>query len=686
MSFRTWILDQFGGVPKEEARGGWEVVAEAVQSNRENADGIVTPDSAMRFSAVFACTRVLAETLASVPLHHYERLPNGGRKHADNFNLAKVLKNPNPFMTGFELIEVMVKHLTSWGNAYAQVTYDARGDVVELWPLLPQNVLGSRLRGEERLYQYQDENGKISTISSQVLWHVKGLGNGLDGISPLALMRKAVGLGLSAEEFGKKFFDNDARPGLVIQHPARLSEGATKNLKESWEADHKGVSKSHRIRILEEGMTLHEVGIPPEDAQFLETRKFQISEIARIYRVPPHMIADLDRASFSNIEHQGIEFVKYSILPWAKRIEESIYKFLYLQKEKTSYYPEFLLAGLERGDIASRYTAYGTARQNGWMSANEIRKLENMDPVAGGDVYLIPLNMIPADQASMRSEQVIVDSRQLKVADGERGQGQAIARTGQGQAIAPTELENRALRSVAVRQRISHSFRRVIQDTAERVMRREVQDVGKAVEKYLSKRDASQFLMWMDEFYQEHADFMTRQFFPIFLSFAESIAAESMDEVAAEADLKDRLERFVRSYSGSFAAQQTGISLFRMKKALQDALDAGVDPDEAMNGELNHWRDVRPGEIAMDQSTRASSAVAKFVYSAVGIMTLRWITLGDSCPYCKAMDGRVISITKNFLSPGEEFEPEGADGPMTTSTHIGHPPLHGGCDCSIAAG
>ena len=686
MSIRTWIIENLGGVPKEEARGGWEVVADAMQSNRENADGIVTPDSAMRFAAVFACTRVLAETLASVPLHHYERMANGGRKHADNFPLAEVLKNPNPFMTGFEFTEVLMKHLTSWGNAYAQLTYDARGQIVELWPLLPQNMLGSRIQGDERIYTYQDENGKIATISSQVMWHIKGLGNGLDGLSPLGLMRRVIGLGLSAEEFGKKFFDNDARPGLVIQHPGALSEKATKNLKESWETDHKGVSKSHRIRILEEGMTLHEVGIPPEDAQFLETRKFQISEIARIYRIPPHMIADLDNASFSNIEHQGIEFVKYSILPWAKRFEESIYKFLYLPKDRANKYPEYLLAGLERGDIASRYTAYAQGKQNGWLSTNDIRKLENMDPVENGDMYLVPLNMVPADS--------LADSSKLKSESSRMSADSSlpVSDVGTGGFEPPTsrtrteQTENRALRSVAVRHRISLSFERVILDTAERVMRREVNDVSKAVTKFMGKRDSAQFLIWLDEFYQEHADFMTRQFFPIFLSFAESIAAESMDEVAADADLKDRLERFVRSYSGSFAAQQTGISLFRMKKALQDALDSGIDPAEAMNAELDHWRDARPGEIAMDQKTRAGSAVAKFVYSAVGILTLRWVTMGDTCPYCKALDGRVISIAKNFLSPGESFEPEGSEGPMTTTTDIGHPPLHSGCDCSISAG
>jgi hypothetical protein len=213
-----------------------------------------------------------------------------------------------------------------------------------------------------------------------------------------------------------------------------------------------------------------------------------------------------------------------------------------------------------------------------------------------------------------------------------------------------------------------------------------VNDVSAAAKKMLGNRNASEFNLWLETFYEEHIDFMTRQFLPVFLSFAESIAAESQDEVQDQQDLKERLERFVRAYTGSFAYSQSQISLKRLQKALQEALAAGEDAEERINAELTHWKDVRPAELAMDQSTRSAGAVAKFVYSVAGILVLRWVTMGDSCPYCKAMDGRTISINKLFLSPGEEFQPDGADGPMTTTTDIGHPPLHGGCDCSIRAG
>ncbi len=364
--------------------------------------------------------------------------------------------------------------------------------------------------------------------------------------------------------------------------------------------------------------------------------------------------------------------MKYSVLPWAKRLEESIFKYLYSVKEREMYYPEYLLAGLERGDIASRYAAYGTGRQNGWLSANDIRRLENMDPIDGGDVYLVPLNMVPADQVRAGARGLLLE--------GGHGETRTYDLTD------VSSIENRALRSTTARYRLAGAFQKVLLDAAERAMKRETRDVGAAVKKYMGMRDHGQFLMWLDEFYLEHTEFMTRQFFPIFLAYAESIAAEAQDEIAADLDLKDRLERFVKSYSGSFAAAQAGISLYRLRKALQDALDNGEDAEAALHGELEHWQDVRPSEIASEHSTRAGGAVAKIIYTAAGILTLTWVTVGDTCPLCKGMDGRSISINKTFLAPGEEFKPEGAATALTTTTHIAHPPLHDGCDCMIRAG
>lgn len=641
----------------------WEVVVEARRANHESAAGTVTPESALRLSAVFACVRVLSETMASLPLMMYETAADGSRRPASDHPLYRVLRDPNPFMTGFDYIEVLMKHLALRGNAYSQIDYDDRGRITELWPLPPQNFISSRIEAGQRLYEYQDETGRTTWMSSDIVWHVHCLGDGLTGYSPIGLQRRAVALGLSAEEFGQRFFENDARPGIVLEHPGKLDDQAHKRLASSWEDTHRGLSKSHRAAILEEGMKLHEVGIPPEDAQFLETRKFQVSEIARIYRVPPHMIADLDRSTNNNIEHQGIEFGKFTILPWVERFEQSIGKYLLLKRD-SRYLVEFLMAGLERGDIQSRYGAYSIGRQGGWLSANDIRRLENMEPIEGGDVYLVPLNMTPADQAGAAPSPPAPPDTARSLAPGR---------------------EERSLGSARARHRLAAAQRGVILDVAERAMRRETHDVGEAVRKYMGRRDSGQLLIWLDEFYRGHADWLKAAYLPVFRAYAELVAAEALDEVEAEDDLSERLERFVTSYTGSFGAQQAGISLYRLKEVLQAALNDGADPQEALDGELEAWRDARPAEIADEQRTRAGNAVARMIYAAAGVKTLRWVTMGDSCPYCNGLNGKVVEISKNFLTPGQELTPEGHS-PLTTTTNIGHPPVHKGCDCMVAAG
>lgn len=383
----------------EQRDGGFEVVLQAWRENQGYANSISSPDAALRMSAVFACVRILAETVASLPLLTYERLERGKRR-AQDFYLYELLHDrPNSRMTALEYREVLQAGLALWGNAYSRIIYDGQGRIEELWPLQPGGILQTQVRAGVKYYQYQDPEGRTTWYSEAEIWHLHGLGDdGERGYSPISLMRRAVRLGLSAEEFGANFFENDARPGIVIEHPGQLSENAHKNLQTSVEEKHQGVEKSHRPMILEEGMKLHEIGIPPEDAQFLETRKFQVQEIARIFRIPPHMLADLDRATFSNIEHQSIDFVVHSIRPWLVRWEQSISQNLMLPDERRRYYAEHLVEGLLRGDTATRYKSYAIGKQWGWLSTNDIRELENMNPVDGGDEYLVPLNMAPTGQ------------------------------------------------------------------------------------------------------------------------------------------------------------------------------------------------------------------------------------------------------------------------------------------------
>ena len=360
----------------------------------------VNERTAMQTTAVYACVRILAEAGASLPLHVYEYQDDGGKKLVHDHPLYYLLHDePNPEMTSFVFRETLMSHLLIWGNAYAQIIRDGAGRVLGLYPLLPDKMEVQRDDRGNIFYVYSrnsDENpmfkeyGNIKLKAEDVL-HIPGLGfDGLIGYSPIAMAKNAVGMTLACEEYGASFFANGANPGGVLEHPGVLKDPS--KVRESWNSVYRGVNNAHKIAVLEEGMKYQQIGIPPEEAQFLETRKFQINEIARLYRIPPHMVGDLDKSSFSNIEQQSLEFVKYTLDPWVIRWEQSLQRSLLLPGEKGKYFIKLNVDGLLRGDYQSRMNGYAVGRQNGWFSANDIREMENMNPIPdeeGGNLYLI---------------------------------------------------------------------------------------------------------------------------------------------------------------------------------------------------------------------------------------------------------------------------------------------------------
>jgi len=360
----------------------------------------VNERTALQTTAVYACVRILSETIASLPLHTYRYTDRGKDKALDHPLYYLLHSEPNREMTSFVFRETLMSHLLLWGNAYAQIIRDGRGRVLSLYPLLPDKMLVDRATTGEITYQYQTDRGLYVLRSDEVL-HIPGLGfDGLIGYSPIAMAKNSIGMSIAAEEYGAVFFSNGANPGGVLEHPGIVKD--PKRLRDSWNAVYQGSGNAHRIAVLEEGVKFSPIGIPPDQAQFLETRKFQINEIARIFRVPPHMLADLEKSSFSNIEQQSLEFVKYTLDPWVIRWEQAIQKALFLPSEKQQYFVKFNLDGLLRGDYQSRMTGYATGRQNGWLSSNDIRELENLNaipPELGGDLYLINGNMTKLQDA-----------------------------------------------------------------------------------------------------------------------------------------------------------------------------------------------------------------------------------------------------------------------------------------------
>ena len=369
----------------------------------------VNERTAMQMTAVYSCVRILSEAIAGLPLHVYKYNETGGKEKAVDHPLYFLLHDePNPEMTSFVFRETLMTHLLLWGNAYAQIIRNGKGEVVSLYPLMPDRMTVNRDTKGQLYYEYQVSNDDAPTVKgstvilkpSDVL-HIPGLGfDGLVGYSPIAMAKNAIGMAIACEEYGAKFFANGANPSGVLEHPGTLKDPA--KVRDSWNAAFGGSSNSHKVAVLEEGLKYTPISISPNEAQFLETRKFQIDEIARIFRVPPHMVGDLEKSSFSNIEQQSLEFVKYTLDPWVSRWEQAIARSLFSQTEKTTYFIKFNVDGLLRGDYQSRMQGYSIGRNAGWMSANDIRELENLDRIPaeeGGDLYLVNGNMLPLKDA-----------------------------------------------------------------------------------------------------------------------------------------------------------------------------------------------------------------------------------------------------------------------------------------------
>ena len=369
----------------------------------------VTERSAMQMTAVYSCVRILAEAIAGLPLHLYRYTPDGSKVKAVDHPLYLLLHDePNPEMSSFVFRETLMTHLLLWGNAYAQIIRNGKGEVVALYPLMPNRMSVDRDKHGQLYYTYtraSDEaptmNGMTVLLPPSDVLHIPGLGfDGLVGYSPIAMAKNAIGLAIATEEYGAKFFANGAAPSGVLEHPGTIKDPS--RVREAWMSQFGGSANSGKVAVLEEGMKYTPISISPEQAQFLETRKFQINEIARIFRIPPHMVGDLEKSSFSNIEQQSLEFVKYTLDPWVIRWEQSIQRALLRPEEKKRYFAKFNVEGLLRGDYQSRMNGYAVARQNGWMSANDIRELENLDRIpaeAGGDLYLVNGNMLPMQHA-----------------------------------------------------------------------------------------------------------------------------------------------------------------------------------------------------------------------------------------------------------------------------------------------
>ncbi|HPA14898.1 MAG TPA: phage portal protein [Desulfobacterales bacterium] len=355
--------------------------------DRPSSSGVnVNETVALGIPAVYACVRVLAESIASLPLITYERFPNGDKQRATGFSLYPILHDqPNPIMTSLELRELLMGHLCLRGNSYCLIERDA-GAVVALWPLHPDRVT-VEVDGRELLYIYQSD-GKEEKYRMEDILHIRGMSSdGMIGYSPLALLRDSFGHAKALSAYSANFFKNGASPGGILSTPNALKPEALANLRKAWAEGHQGKGNHHRVAILDGDLKWQSVGISPEDSQMIESQKFSVVEIARCFRVPLNLIMDYERSTYSNVTEQNRSFLTHTLTPWMERIEQAIHKSLLTESEKQRYFVEHLTHNFLKANTRERFGAYKIARDAGFLSVNEIRQLENMNSVEGGDVY-----------------------------------------------------------------------------------------------------------------------------------------------------------------------------------------------------------------------------------------------------------------------------------------------------------
>jgi HK97 family phage portal protein len=385
--------------PRDPALADWFGV-----SNMSAAGISVTPDTAMRASAVFSCVRVLSETVASTPLILYRRLPDGGRERATDHRLYSVLaRRPNSIQTKFEWLEQSTAHINLRGAAYSRILSSRRGDV-QLVPLHPTRVTPRLLDSGKLVFEYQPVNGPREILLQEEVLRVPFMV--LDGVTPLSVIgaqRETIGASLALQDYGSKFFANDARPSMWIEFPGKFKDlDAANDFRKSWQESQTGNNR-HKAAVMEQGMKIHELGISNEDAQFLETKNALRSEIAGMFRMQPHLIGDLSKSTNNNIEQQSLEFVMYTMSPWFVRYEQAMSRDLLREDEQEEYFFEFLVDGLLRGDSKTRSQFYKDAIFAGWMNRNEVRAKENMNLAEGLGEYIAPVNYVLSTQLGQQN-------------------------------------------------------------------------------------------------------------------------------------------------------------------------------------------------------------------------------------------------------------------------------------------
>jgi HK97 family phage portal protein len=632
-------------------------LANLLQGSVSTAGVGVSPQRAMQFSTVWACVRLLAEIMATVPIHVYVRNRDGSKQRVNDIAASELLTlSPNSWQTVFEYIDFLVTSLCLRGNSYALITRSSGGNIAELIPLDPTRVTPRRSGYDDISYTVRFEKGDAKVFPASEIHHVRGMSlDGFIGVSPITYHRNTIGLAMAAENHGGYLFKNGVMPAGALVHPGQLSDEAYARIKKSWAETHGGEHQGG-VAVLEEGLKFEKITMSNADAQYLEVRQFQRSEICSLYRVPPHMIGDLTKSSFSNITQQSLEMVKYTFLPWARRMELAMRRDLLTAKErKSGLYIEFLLDGLERADIEQRYKTYNIGIMSGVLSPNECRAKENLNPRDGGDIYLAPLNM--ADST------------------GQNATTKSIAA-----AVHLPPVRALATKGVLAREQLRQTFAPRFKALADDLVSHETGKLRALIES-AGGQVGPEFPSSSADLYRQLPDYIRSQFKGLMREYAVAVRDAALDEIGSDHQ-PENLSAFVAEVLDSFTTRHIASSEGQLAALINE--NASEEIAAAIEQRLSEWDATRADKIAEREPVQQESAVALFVWGSAGITKLQWQRRGShSCPFCKALSGKIVGLGAPFVDAGD-FTPEGHEAsPLKVRGPKMHAPIHKGCVCII---
>ena len=625
----------------------------------------VTHEKALGLTAFWAGVRSISQAVAGMPCEVYERTKTGRMLAGAHPAHRLVYVRPNPLMTPFTFKELRIAHLLSWGNAYAEIERDGAGRPIALWPLLPDRT-GAELRDGEKVYWTHVNGTKVWLAGDRVL-HTPGLGfDGIRGYNVIKMHRDSLGLSVAANQYGAEFFGNSGKVSGMLVHPATPNEEERKKLRESWNQMHSGLNSAQRTAIMWGGMKYEQLSLPPEEAQFLQTRETQIEEVARILNINPILLQHFTKATTwgSGVAQFLVAFGKFTIAPWVERDEDVMNWDLFADSERGKFYVKYNMNSLLRGDAETQAKVLEIKRRNGVINADEWRALDEENPLPDGmgKAYFMPLNMAPV--------QLLINPPEPPAAPDPAPEPAAK----DPPATNSRSREDRQRRSLAMRQRLQEAHLAAFEDGARRFVKRDAEAVKRAVKRAFETQDPVGYLTrWIDEFYPTQRIYVAQQMLPLVAALASSIAAEASEEVAAE---PPEVDEFARAYTDNLAKRETDSSIGQVKAIVAETPQDELE--QSLTTRADEWGEKRPGKVARNEVVRLSSGAARFAWQAAGVMTLVWRASDKACPICQQMNGRKVSSKGYFLIPGESV------GELVNEQYLAGPPLHEGCACGIS--